>query len=114
MENKVITIDLADHGGPVYSGRPRGESLRERFALDKLDVDDKAKIVLLVPDNTYSVTSSFFLGMFGPSITKAGSIPMFKEKVEIRAPRSISERLESFMHRALQRKSLFGFDHRGG
>lgn len=46
-------------------------AVRSDAKLERLDVGDEDVRVLIPPD-TFSVTSSFFLGMFGDSIRRLG------------------------------------------
>lgn len=108
MGRKVKKIDLAEFEGPVFSGRDRGEAVREQTRLDEADRDNSLHVEVIVPDSTYSVTSSFFLGLFGPSIVRAGTPEKFYEKYEFHAASSIKKRLDAFVARALQSKALFG------
>lgn len=112
MPNKTMEIDLSAYDGPVYSGRSRGEALREKLALDHVDIDHNVRVHVTIPEDTYSVTSSFFLGLFGPSIVKAGSAGDFYAKFEISGKEAITERLASFVDRALQQKTLFGLSEK--
>ena len=104
-ENDVV-IDFAKLGGPVYLGRERGQKIREQFALDRdIDKTDK-KVVVNIPTNTYSINSSFFLGLFGRSIRNAGSREEFLQKFTFNAPRLFSEVIESCIARALHEKGF--------
>ncbi|WP_447578276.1 hypothetical protein [Achromobacter kerstersii] len=108
MEQKVMKIDLANFEGPVYSGRERGETIRRQVRLDNADADAGLLVDVVVPRDAYSVTSSFFLGLFGPSIVTAGSRERFYRKFRFAAQPTILKRMDSFVVRALQRKALFG------
>lgn len=55
----------------VYVGRGAGTRCREWANLDKWD-RSAGVIEIEVPENAYSVNSSFFLGMFGPSVRALG------------------------------------------
>ncbi|MBK6386572.1 MAG: hypothetical protein IPF71_07015 [Rhodoferax sp.] len=62
-----LRVDLSTVSGPVYSGRERGEALRRKYELD--DKESGADVVdVFIPEATYTVSSSFFLGLFGPSV----------------------------------------------
>lgn len=100
MSNKV-EIDLENFGGPVYSGRPRGESIREKNNLDKIDQDLSTIVIIRVPDNAFSLNSSFFLGLLGKSIRAAGSREKFLAKFKFEYPPHIEEYIESGIERAL-------------
>lgn len=55
----------------VYTGRPEGEKARSQLKLDDFDkTDDIMKIT--IPEDTFSVNSSFFSGMFQKSLKTLG------------------------------------------
>lgn len=55
----------------VFAGRTRGANVRAKARLDELEADGDV-IQVLVPEGTFSVNSSFFLGMFEQSIRRLG------------------------------------------
>ena len=71
---KDVTIDLRQYrsgGSRVFAGRQRGEEVRSKAGLGRLDLAD-VRVSVVIPDDTFSLTSFFFLGMFGPSIRALG------------------------------------------
>lgn len=100
----IKIIDFANFGGPVYAGRPKGE--RARLSLG-LDAEDRRQSVVTVtiPADTYSLNSSFFLGLFGPSVTYFSSREKFLEKYSFRAADFIMEEVERGIDRALSEVS---------
>lgn len=107
MNEKASTvIDLAKYNGPVYTGRQRGELLRESLHLDTMDAEG-TPVSVLVPTETYTVSSSFFLGLFGPSVVKAGSKEAFYKRYEFQAPGFLKEVMDGYVARALQTRNLF-------
>src|SRR5438445_13599666 len=63
-------IDLANYRTPdvrVFAGRDRGAKVREAATVDQFDSADE-DVEVRVPEDVFSINSSFFLGMFGPSI----------------------------------------------
>ncbi|HEX7687951.1 MAG TPA: hypothetical protein VF453_09600 [Burkholderiaceae bacterium] len=100
------TIDFAKIEGPVFTGRNRGERLREEMQLDRHDAAGDVMDVR-IPENIYAISSSFFLGMFGPSVVKAGSKQRFYEQYHFQSPRFIREALDGYVSRALQARNLF-------
>ena len=76
MKSQVtpLEVDLGRYRsgtGRVFAGRRRGRQCRERANLDEADATQK-RVVVHIPKKTYSVNSSFFLAMFGPSIRHLG------------------------------------------
>jgi hypothetical protein len=104
---KNVIIDFKTLGGPVYSGRPRGAALRERLDLDNLDEDQSAVVNVSVPDSTYSMTSSFFLGLFGPSVARAGTREKFFGKYNFHAKPVLQKAFDDYVDIALQTTRLF-------
>jgi hypothetical protein len=104
---KMMNIDFAELGGPVYTGRPRGVSIRERYSLDAADGDSDLVVNVAVPDATYTMTSSFFLGLFGPSVVRAGSSEAFFKKFHFTAKPVLKNAFSGYVENALQAKRLF-------
>lgn len=101
-----LTVDLSSVAGPVYSGRDRGVALREKYSLDVRE--DCAEIVnVIIPASAYTVSSSFFLGLFGPSVQKCGSVDKFERKFLFNAPDFLKPILHAHASLAVQNRSLF-------
>jgi len=70
MVDIIRAIDLSEFvEGERFlrlSGEYRGRGARERFELDALDAAGHP-VDVYIPENVYSVSVSFFIGMFGPS-----------------------------------------------
>jgi hypothetical protein len=101
----MIAIDFAKLGGPVYVGRPNGEKARERLDIDKLDRVD-TPINVIIPDGTYSVTSSYFLGLFGPSVVHFGSEGAFFAHYVFHGPAKDIESAHRNAERALREQGI--------
>ena len=103
---KEEIIDFRKIEGPVYTGRDRGERLRTQLNLDSLD-DDEFVVRVIIPEKTYSISSSFFLGFFGPSIIKLGSRDAFLKKYKIESSEFLMSVINKHIARALQERNLF-------
>lgn len=101
-----LVVNFAAFGGPVFVGRDKGIAARQKASLDEIDKKADAIVVVKIPDDTYSVNSSFFLGLFGKSIRKAGSREAFLKKFHFQMPDILSETVESGIERALFEKGL--------
>lgn len=99
----VRTIDFGTLGGPVFAGRPKGELARLRLGLDQLDVGPEP-ISVSFPEDTYSLNSSYFLGMFGPSVRRLGR-EGFLLQYRFVGPDFVLEAVEEGIVRALQEAS---------
>lgn len=101
-----LIVDLSSVSGPVYSGRGRGEALRAQYALD--DNEDKSEVIeVVIPASAYTVSSSFFLGLFGPSVRKCGTVDSFEKKFKFKAPDFLKPILHAHATLALQNRGLF-------
>lgn len=101
-----LVIDFSKYNGPVYTGRERGARLREELALDSVDESGES-VEVSIPENTYTVTSSFFLGLFGPSVVRAGSKDKFYEQFHFKLPAFLQPDVDGYIARALQGRNLF-------
>lgn len=99
-------IDFKDIEGPVYTGRSRGEQLRKELKLDTADAAGEM-IEVDIPEGTYTISSSFFLGLFGPSVVKAGSREAFYSRYHFRSPAFLKDVMDVYVSRALQSRNLF-------
>lgn len=106
MSTTTPRIDFTKIQGPVYSGRDRGERLRVELDLDGLDASSEP-VKVEIPEGTYTISSSFFLGLFGPSVAKAGSKDAFYSHYQFTTPSFLKDVLDGYVSRALQRRSLF-------
>ena len=106
MSTQPVTIDFAKIEGPVYTGRDRGERLRTDLHLDAVDASGDI-VEVMIPATTYTISSSFFLGLFGPSVVNAGSKEAFYTRYHFQSPSFLREVVDSYVSRALQARNLF-------
>lgn len=104
--SETLLIDFSKYNGPVYTGRERGVRLRDQLALDAIDASDTV-VEVSIPENTYTVSSSFFLGLFGPSVVRAGSKDKFYKQYHFKLPAFLSPDVDGYIARALQGRNLF-------
>jgi hypothetical protein len=79
VRQKIELLKYRGQGSTVFTGRPEGKLARADLNLDEKDTDGNTYVVI-IPKNTTSFNSSFFLGLFFDSIKKMGSIDRFYEK----------------------------------
>jgi hypothetical protein len=102
---KNMKIDFAKMGGPVFTGRDRGEDTRKRLNLDDVKPGDEVDVV--IPEDVYTVTSSYFLGLFGKSIRDLG-LEAFHQVFHFDVPVFLKDRVEEWSLRAVrERRDLF-------
>lgn len=104
--DKTVNIDFGKLEGPVFTGRTRGEELRTRFNVDSIDNGDVV-VEVTIPEATYSISSSFILGLFGKSVVRAGSKEAFYSKFHFHSNRLFKDVVDSCVTRALQEKAIF-------
>jgi hypothetical protein len=83
-------IDLSKYSPStiVLSGRPKGEKIRADLRLDAADALPAETIEVSVPQEVVSMNSSFFLGLFGPSVRKLGAT-QFQQKYIFKAREAV-------------------------
>lgn len=106
----MATINLEDltRDGRVHnlSGRLRGQAARELFCVDALDRSAEP-VEVIVPPYIYSVTPSFFQGLFGPSVRARGNdAGRFREHFRFVAPSIVLEQFERGLSAILTSRDL--------
>lgn len=84
----------------VFSGRDRGEFARKKLNLDEEDKIDEV-VTVIFPEDTISLNSSFFLGLFGKSV-RFLSEQKFEKKYHFRASASILNSVKDGIQRAMK------------
>lgn len=80
MRNLELTVTHRGGGNSTtFAGRPEGKKVRELIHVNRMDEDGETYTVV-VPEDTTSFNTSFFLGLFYDSIVRFGSIEAFKKK----------------------------------
>jgi hypothetical protein len=100
VEAVVQPIDFSKLGGPVYVGRANGAQARTKLKIDSLD-EVREAIRVVIPETTYAVNSSFFLGLFGPSLMRFDSQERFLEHYRFEAPPHVIDAIKLVIERAL-------------
>jgi hypothetical protein len=75
-------IDLNQYrstGVRIFSGRTRGEAVRQELRLSKVEANDNSEFEVRVPTDIFQITSSFFLGLLGDTIRQLGA-EVFRRK----------------------------------
>lgn len=98
----MTTIDLTPYTGNGkvrnLSGKDRGLAAREEFGLT--DLDQGAETILVkVPDYVYSISTSFFCGLFSESFDTLGGAEGFLEKYEFEMPQELWPQVEQGLER---------------
>ena len=100
-----MNIKFQDLGMPVFTGRERGEKARKVLKLDSVTENDRVNVV--IPDGVYTVTSSYFLGLFGKSIRDLG-LEKFSSVFKFESPDFLKDSIAEWSFRAVRdRRDLF-------
>lgn len=100
-----VTIDLKKLQGKFLSGRERGRDLRIAENIDNYDLTNKS-VEVIFPDNVETISSSFFLGMFGRSILKYAEKDKFKSVYTFKGQAKALRNFDTYIDFALQNKNL--------
>lgn len=104
----MITIrlhELTDNGATRnLAGKERGERAREHFKLNQLD-QQPDEVEVEAPDYLDNISSSYFLGMFSPSIEKLGGEEGFLKKYKFTATQHIRRAITHGIARATMSRS---------
>ncbi|MBO3760403.1 hypothetical protein [Ciceribacter sp. L1K22] len=104
---QIELIELTGNG-EVHnlSGHDRGLAARKKFKLEELDKAGD-QVVVSIPDFVYSVTPSFFQGMFAESVRLFGNREKFLSRYQFRADPVVLEQIDNGIRASLmQRRSL--------
>ena len=104
MRRRVSLADYNTPGIKVFAGRDRGEAARKAAGLDALDSAGEF-VEVIIPDDVFSINSSFFLGMFGNSIRTLGEMD-FRQRYSFTG-RPVALVLEDTIREALRTTSPF-------
>lgn len=94
-------IDLSQLGGRVYVGRQNGNLARKHFRIDELENENNYPITVIFPGDAKTMTSSFFLGMFGKSVLKSKSMNNFLGKFKFQTNNEILQEINDSINEAL-------------
>ncbi|AIF48203.1 hypothetical protein [Dyella japonica] len=101
-----MVIDFENLGMPVFTGRDRGQKARHDLKLDSLAAGEVVQV--RIPEETYAVTSSYFLGLFGPSVRELGG-EGFEKQFQFSGPDFILSKIPDWIQRALRdKRDIFG------
>lgn len=96
-----MTIDFGKLAGRVYIGRSNGTQARRHFKVANIDNDENCVVTINFPENAKTISSSFFLAMFGESIEKAGSKESFEKRFKFNAKDHIKSQINQAIDRAI-------------
>jgi hypothetical protein len=108
----ITNIDLKDYKSSdtrIYSGRNRGNTVRRSINLKIIEEailkSEDTKVIITIPKDTFSLNTSFFLGLFGDTVRALGE-EKFRKCFEFVTKPSILNNINEGIERALKEKSV--------
>lgn len=83
----------------IFSGRPRGEEVRRKANLDSLEASENVKVSVIIPEDTFTLNLSFFLGLFSESVRKRGKA-WFEKHYTFAGPQSQLDKMPYYIEQA--------------
>lgn len=77
-----------------FSGRQKGENLRDKWELDKLEQDANTHVLIKVPETVYNLGPSFLQGLFTKTIFKENGLQIFHNKYTFKASSIIKDQID--------------------
>lgn len=107
MATQRINLDTAriPSNSEVLSGRDCGIDSRRKFNLDRIDKSSDS-VTVVIPDDVISMNTSFFLGLFGPSVRRLGKTG-FLAKYHFQCHDIHRSTIEEGIERALKETTIF-------
>jgi hypothetical protein len=102
---KIKLEDYKSKDSKVFAGKERGIEVRKEMNLDELDYSPNI-VSIEIPKDTFTINSSFFLGLFGTSIEKLKE-DKFREHYDFINYDLFHEDIDDGIKRALKEKFLF-------
>ena len=82
-DNIINLEDFRAKGAKVYTGRDRGKKARKDSNINQIE-ENYDKVIIIIPENVYSIIPSFFEELFLDVVIKLGK-EKFLEKFEFRS-----------------------------
>jgi len=101
---EISLQDLTENGDVRnLAGYERGRAAREKYQLDDFDRTGE-KVYIVIPDDVYTITVPFFLGMVFESVHKAGSWENFLNKFKFDAPVALLRQIDRGVRSSLMKR----------
>lgn len=102
-------INLSKYRGSnsrVLSGREQGKDVRRKLNLDEIDYK-RESVMIIIPEDTLSLNTSFFLGLFGASVRTLGE-DEFRKVYQFECKDIIRRSIDDGIIRALKNSNPLG------
>lgn len=109
--SKDNIINLEDHrveGAKVFTGRDRGQDVRQASNIDKIEASYDV-VHFIIPDNVYAINPSFFEELFLNVVLKLGREGFFKKfNIVSEGQFNFEKPLHEAIDRILRKKTALG------
>ncbi len=104
---QIELIELTNNG-EVHnlSGHERGLAAREKFHIESLDGSEEP-VVVAVPEFVYTITPSFFQGMFAESVKRFVTREAFLKKYRFNAQPVVLKQIDRGITASLMKRGSF-------
>ncbi|MBO6510893.1 MAG: hypothetical protein JJ866_24855 [Roseibium sp.] len=104
----LIELNELTNGGEVrnLSGHERGQAARAKFGLADLDQANE-RVVISIPDFIYTITPSFFQGMFAESVRQLGGRDKFLDRYQFNADPVVLQQIDRGIKASLVERRPF-------
>jgi len=92
-------------GHHLYTGEPVGQGARDIFGMDDLD-KTPATIIITAPEDTYSISDSFWRGLLEDSLNKLGNKESAHRKLKFAGPRQFQDSFQGYIVRHFLSRGL--------
>lgn len=107
-KNTIRLESFRAKGAKVFTGRDRGEQVRENSRIDEIEKNND-EVYFIIPDNIYSINPSFFEELFENVVTKLDKEGFYKKFKFINEGKYNYEKpLNEAVERLLRKKTAIG------
>lgn len=107
-QNTIYLEDFRTKGSKIFTGRDRGLNVRHECRIDEIE-EIYDEIIIVIPDNLYSINPSFFEELFLNVVSKLGKDEFYKKfKFESLGNYDYKKPLNEAIDRILRKKTAIG------
>lgn len=107
-QNKIYLEHYRTTGSKIFTGRDRGASVRDACKIDEIEKSSD-EVIIIIPDNLYSINPSFFEELFLNVVSKLGKDEFYKKfKFESIGNYDYKKPLNEAIDRILRKKTAIG------
>lgn len=78
MSNKIYLENFRTKGAKIFTGRDRGEQVRDKCGIDEMEKSN-SEVIVVIPSGLFSINPSFFEELFVNVVTKLGKDKFYEK-----------------------------------